>query len=61
MVLSLKYIICYCIWSKVIKYINLIFKINYNIVPTYIWYAASYNQGNDVAASRLTKVIALST
>ena len=61
MVLGLKYIICYCIWCKVFKYINFILKINYKYLPTYIWYAASNNHGNDVAASLFTKVIAPST
>jgi hypothetical protein len=61
MVLGLKYIICYCIWSKVFKYINFILKINYKYSPTYIWYAASNNHGNDVAASLFTKVMAPST
>lgn len=58
MVLRLKYIICYCIWSKVFKYTKLVLKINYKYHPTYIWYAASNNHGNDVAASLFTKVIA---
>ena len=38
-----------------------VLKINYKYYPTYIWYAASNNHGNDVAASLFTKVIAPST